>query len=78
MCGICGVVDAAGPVDRDVLERMTGTLRHRGPDEEAYYLPAPDGDGPGVGFGFRRLSIIDVEPAAISRSPTRTSRSGRC
>jgi asparagine synthase (glutamine-hydrolysing) len=60
VCGICGVVDSAGPVDRDVLERMTGTLRHRGPDEEAYYLPAPDGDRPSVGFGFRRLSIIDV------------------
>jgi asparagine synthase (glutamine-hydrolysing) len=61
VCGICGLVETAGPVDRDVLERMTGTLWHRGPDEEAYYLSEPDGYGPGVGFGFRRLSIIDVE-----------------
>ena len=30
-------------------------MRHRGPDDEGYYL-----DGP-VGFGFRRLSIIDLE-----------------
>ena len=61
MCGICGVVDTSGPVDLDVLERMTGTLRHRGPDDAAYYLPEPDPAGPAVGFGFRRLSIIDVE-----------------
>ena len=61
MCGICGVVDTSGPVDPDVLERMTGTLRHRGPDDAAYYLPEPDAAGPAVGFGFRRLSIIDVE-----------------
>src|SRR5688572_19971144 len=44
-----------------MLERMTGTLRQRGPDEEASYLPEPDPSGPAVGFGFRRLSIIDVE-----------------
>jgi asparagine synthase (glutamine-hydrolysing) len=60
VCGICGVVETAGLVDRDVLERMTGTLRHRGPDEEAYYVPEPDGPA-AIGFGFRRLSIIDVE-----------------
>ena len=55
---------------------MTGTLRHRGPDEEAYFLQRPT-RWPSVGFGFRRLSIIDVEEA-VSRSPTRTNRSGRC
>src|SRR5438132_10014999 len=55
MCGICGVVDSSAPVDREALEKMTATLAHRGPDDEAYYV------GPGVGFGFRRLSIIDVD-----------------
>jgi len=34
---------------------MTWTMIHRGPDDEGYYL-----DGP-LGFGFRRLSIIDLE-----------------
>jgi len=33
---------------------MTGTLVHRGPDDEGYHV-----DGP-LGFGFRRLSIIDL------------------
>ncbi len=33
---------------------MTQTLRHRGPDDEGYYLAGP------LGFGFRRLSIIDL------------------
>src|SRR5690242_1307883 len=40
---------------------MTATLRHRGPDDDGYYLPEPGPSGPAVGFGFRRLSIIDVE-----------------
>ncbi len=33
---------------------MTGTLVHRGPDDEGYYIAGP------LGFGFRRLSIIDL------------------
>jgi asparagine synthase (glutamine-hydrolysing) len=56
MCGICGKLnlDRQAPVDRRELEAMTDTIRHRGPDDEGYYL-----DGP-VGLGFRRLSIIDL------------------
>lgn len=34
---------------------MTETIRHRGPDDEGYFF---DGN---LGFGFRRLSIIDLE-----------------
>ena len=57
MCGICGVVysDPAWPVDRDMLRRMTDSLRHRGPDGEGFHV------APGVGLGVRRLSIIDLE-----------------
>lgn len=40
---------------REDLEKMTRTMVHRGPDDEGYHL-----DGP-LGFGFRRLSIIDLE-----------------
>jgi asparagine synthase (glutamine-hydrolysing) len=61
VCGICGVVDSAAPVDTAVLRRMTATLGHRGPDDEGYYLPDPGPAGPAVGLGFRRLAIIDVE-----------------
>ena len=34
---------------------MAGSIVHRGPDDEGYFF-----DGP-LGFGFRRLSIIDLE-----------------
>jgi len=33
---------------------MANSIRHRGPDDEGYFI-----DGP-LGFGFRRLSIIDL------------------
>jgi asparagine synthase (glutamine-hydrolysing) len=38
-----------------VIEAMTRTLVHRGPDDEGYYFSGP------LGFGFRRLSIIDLK-----------------
>lgn len=41
--------------DKDALVRMTSALSHRGPDSYNYYL---NGD---LVFGFRRLSIIDIE-----------------
>jgi asparagine synthase (glutamine-hydrolysing) len=59
MCGICGIV-GHDPVDREALARMTRTLRHRGPDDEGFYVAEHD-DGVAVGLGFRRLSIIDLE-----------------
>jgi len=57
MCGIAGLVrlaaDAA-PLDWHRLRAATAALRHRGPDDEGFYLH------PDAGFGFRRLSIVDV------------------
>jgi asparagine synthase (glutamine-hydrolysing) len=57
MCGICGQYNFASqaPVERRDLEKMTRTMVHRGPDDDRYRF-----DGP-LGFGFRRLSIIDLE-----------------
>jgi asparagine synthase (glutamine-hydrolysing) len=54
VCGICGIVDPSG-VERDVLNRMTSVLQHRGPDDDGCRIAG------GVGLGFRRLSIIDLE-----------------
>lgn len=56
MCGICGVInlDLQEPLNPADLVKMTGALRHRGPDDEGFYV-----DGP-VGFGHRRLAIIDL------------------
>ena len=50
----------ADPVDRAVLARMTRSLRHRGPDDEGFFVRHYE-DGTAVGLGFRRLSIIDLE-----------------
>jgi asparagine synthase (glutamine-hydrolysing) len=59
MCGICGIHDFGGrPVDRDLVEKMTSILRHRGPDGMATYC------APSIGLGHRRLSIIDLEGGA--------------
>ena len=59
MCGICGMV---GPdrIDREALARMTRVLRHRGPDDEGFYVEEHE-SGVAVGLGFRRLSIIDLD-----------------
>ena len=51
MCGIAGFV---GEGTRDHLEKMVGTLVHRGPDDEGLWV------GSGIGLGMRRLSIIDL------------------
>jgi len=56
MCGICGQFNFARnePVEPATIRRMTGTIVHRGPDDEGYFISGP------VGLGFRRLSIIDL------------------
>jgi asparagine synthase (glutamine-hydrolysing) len=54
MCGIAGFL-GPGRADRDLLKAMTGTLAHRGPDGEGYFLEG------GAGLGHRRLAILDLE-----------------
>ena len=59
MCGIAGIVNRPGlRADRGIVERMTATLAHRGPDGDGIYC---DGS---VALGHRRLSIIDVAGGA--------------
>jgi asparagine synthase (glutamine-hydrolysing) len=55
MCGITGfvTVDPTSP-PASVIERMTDTIRHRGPDDSGIYTDAH------AALGFRRLAIIDV------------------
>ena len=55
MCGICGFV---GRTDRGLIESMTATLRHRGPDGDGVRMFSADG-GPPAALGHRRLTIID-------------------
>ena len=51
MCGICGFYAEPNP---ELLKKMCNALRHRGPDDEGYYVD------PQVSLGMRRLSIIDL------------------
>ncbi len=55
MCGIAGYVSTDEATDRSpLLRQLTDALRHRGPDDEGFFVE------PGVGLGMRRLSIVDL------------------
>jgi asparagine synthase (glutamine-hydrolysing) len=55
MCGIAGYVTLEDTTDRpEHLKQMASALRHRGPDDEGYFVQ------PGIGLAARRLSIIDL------------------
>ncbi|MEW5918620.1 MAG: asparagine synthase (glutamine-hydrolyzing), partial [Gemmatimonadota bacterium] len=61
MCGICGIV--TGPrssrsVRSEVIDRMSHSIAHRGPDGSGIFVEA------GLGLGHRRLAIVDVEHGA--------------
>jgi len=69
MCGICGWVEFSDrPPDDELLRRMTGTLRHRGPDDFGTHVSGP------VGLGHTRLSIIDLSPNGHQPMLTRDGR----
>ena len=56
MCGICGVVNSQADkfIDEGVLRQMNEVIRHRGPDDDGYFINSQ------AGLGMRRLSIIDL------------------
>src|SRR5580698_5603456 len=60
MCGICGVFEYASSmrVDRERLARMNATIRHRGPDDDGFFVRER------VGLAMRRLRIIDLAGGA--------------
>jgi asparagine synthase (glutamine-hydrolysing) len=73
MCGITGGIwsEPRLAIDAQTLGRMTGVLRHRGPDDEGFHssdlvLRPGRASLPGVALGHRRLAVIDV---AGSRQP---------
>ena len=56
MCGIAGFLGSGMVEARQVIaQRMTGSLRHRGPDDQGWHLDEA------VALGSCRLSIIDLE-----------------
>ncbi len=58
MCGIAGFVDFKKETNREVLEKMTRIMAHRGPDGDGYGIYNTDKTV--IGLGHRRLSIIDL------------------
>ena len=58
MCGITGYIDFNKQSSNEVLEAMTNSLDHRGPDGSGVDLHSESEFQ--VGFGHRRLSIIDL------------------
>ncbi len=76
MCGIAGIYHFNGePISPQVLERMTASIAHRGPDDYGYAVfdlrgqarawkdgPAPSAEA-FAGIGNRRLKIIDLSRA---------------
>ena len=58
MCGITGIIDFNKQSSIEILENMTSTLNHRGPDGFGNELISEANFQ--VGLGHRRLSIIDL------------------
>ena len=59
MCGFIGCVHENAQnystEDKQLFQNMNTLITHRGPDDEGYYFDDH------IQFGFRRLSIIDIE-----------------
>jgi asparagine synthase (glutamine-hydrolysing) len=55
VCGIAGYTHSTRRADAGLIRRITGRLRHRGPDQEGVYI------SDGVSLGAVRLRIIDLE-----------------
>ena len=69
MCGIAGWVEFGRDLSRhkDTLQRMTDTMRRRGPDDSGIWA------GADAALGHRRLAVIDIEggrqPMIAERGP---------
>ncbi len=57
MCGICGIMnigDVHNVISRSLIEQMTNTMVHRGPNDHGIWTNET------IAFGHRRLSVIDL------------------
>lgn len=60
MCGIVGLMETGLASEQwiSLLQAMTSSLAHRGPDDSGYWYDVRAG----VGLGNRRLAIVDLSP----------------
>ncbi|MGK7933884.1 MAG: asparagine synthase (glutamine-hydrolyzing) [Microcystaceae cyanobacterium] len=54
MCGITGLLNFKEPINRQIIEAMTASLSHRGPDGDGIFIKN------NIAIGHRRLAIIDL------------------
>ncbi len=68
MCGILGIVNVENrrPIDPALLEVMSDTMQHRGPDDSGAWVQ-DDGQ---CGLAHRRLSIMDLSAAGHQPMPS--------
>lgn len=67
MCGIVGIIGLGASVAAELLERATGSLAHRGPDDSGTvilrdFVGGRAGQEIEIGLGNRRLAILDLSP----------------
>src|SRR4051794_34029933 len=55
VCGIAGGASSERPIESELVERMCGTMEHRGPDSRGLFA------GDGIALGVQRLAIIDLK-----------------
>ncbi len=55
---MCGIAGFSGEFSKDLLEKMSRRISHRGPDDSGDYFLRDKG----IGLAHRRLSIIDLSP----------------
>src|SRR5262245_28479429 len=69
MCGIAGVYYfKSGELPKKAVLKMTGALKHRGPDAEGFFFDSH------IGLGHRRLKIIDLTESAAQPMTEEHSR----
>ena len=69
MCGITGILGKS-KLSRDVIEKMTFAVAHRGPDSQGIFIS----EDQRLALGHRRLSVIDLSTSA---NQPMTSTKGR-
>ena len=69
MCGISGLLTNQ-IVNTNILNKMTNTMLHRGPDSFGVWFDA----NTGIGLAHRRLAIVDLSPAGHQPMYSATER----
>ena len=77
---MCGIVGFQGSFSAELLQRMSVSVAHRGPDGEGSCMIAERGGG-FTGLGHRRLAIIDLsdagcQPMTVAADPGGGMREG--